>query len=94
MPLYEYRCNNCGEEFEGFRTIAERYNIACPKCNTPRPEILLGGNRQQVRLFPEGWFEHIAPEPIYISSRRQLREECEKHNCYSKYLDGYFGKKF
>lgn len=33
MPLYEYRCNPCGE-FEAWRSMAE-YNapIDCPQCN-------------------------------------------------------------
>ena len=30
MPLYEYRCNDCGGLTEAFRSIAERDN--CPPC--------------------------------------------------------------
>ena len=33
MPMYEYRCSKCGEEFELLRTISERDDDSeCPKC--------------------------------------------------------------
>ncbi|MEM8828638.1 MAG: zinc ribbon domain-containing protein [Cyanobacteria bacterium P01_G01_bin.19] len=39
MPLYEYRCDPCGE-FEAWRSMSE-YNspIACPKCDLPAVKI-------------------------------------------------------
>lgn len=32
MPIYEYRCNECGYEFEEYRGMADRYNVNCPDC--------------------------------------------------------------
>jgi len=32
MPLYDYKCNNCGHRFEDFNSIDNRYNATCPKC--------------------------------------------------------------
>ncbi len=32
MPIYEYRCEKCGEVFEALVKIGED-NTACPKCN-------------------------------------------------------------
>jgi putative FmdB family regulatory protein len=34
MPIYEYKCPDCGKRFEKFATIskAKADNIACPKC--------------------------------------------------------------
>lgn len=33
MPLYEYRCNECGEEFEKTLRFSEADRLpACPKC--------------------------------------------------------------
>jgi putative FmdB family regulatory protein len=39
MPLYEYRCNPCGE-FETWRSMSE-YNtpMNCPECDRPAPKI-------------------------------------------------------
>lgn len=35
MPVYEYICKKCGEEFEELvRSSSEK--IACPKCSSPK----------------------------------------------------------
>ncbi len=35
MPLYEYRCKKCNEQFELMRRLAERDKVAaCPKCGS------------------------------------------------------------
>jgi putative FmdB family regulatory protein len=40
MPLYEYRCERCGE-FEGMRSMAEAAEpSACPDCGEPSARIL------------------------------------------------------
>jgi putative FmdB family regulatory protein len=37
MPLYEYKCNDCGTCFELQRKISERDDLAnCPKCNSKK----------------------------------------------------------
>lgn len=37
MPLYEYRCQECGTPFAERRSIAERDNgICCPHCSAKR----------------------------------------------------------
>ena len=33
MPMYEYRCTECGDAFESFRRASERASpIRCPAC--------------------------------------------------------------
>jgi putative FmdB family regulatory protein len=35
MPIYEYRCNDCGEEFEKFlRSMSASKEVSCPKCGS------------------------------------------------------------
>jgi putative FmdB family regulatory protein len=35
MPIYEYRCSRCGEQFDRFvRTAAETRETACPACSS------------------------------------------------------------
>ncbi len=35
MPLYEYRCEECGEAFEMMRRFSEAdHSPACPKCES------------------------------------------------------------
>ena len=44
MPLYEYRCNPCGE-FEAWRSMSE-YNapIDCPQCNRTATKVFSAPN--------------------------------------------------
>ena len=32
MPIYEYRCNQCGEDFE--KLVYGSTTVACPKCSS------------------------------------------------------------
>ena len=39
MPVYEYRCGECGKKFQIVATIAEYdagLKAACPQCRSPR----------------------------------------------------------
>lgn len=35
MPIYEYVCEECGEEFEEL-VLGSRNQVACPKCSSNR----------------------------------------------------------
>ncbi|RPJ24451.1 MAG: zinc ribbon domain-containing protein [Chloroflexi bacterium] len=36
MPIYEYRCKDCGTEFEKILRFSEADQLpACPHCNSP-----------------------------------------------------------
>jgi putative FmdB family regulatory protein len=37
MPIYEYRCEECGERFELFvRSLSRQFEPTCPKCGSKR----------------------------------------------------------
>jgi putative FmdB family regulatory protein len=37
MPVYEYRCEECGEGFELFvRSLSQKADPVCPKCKSRR----------------------------------------------------------
>jgi putative FmdB family regulatory protein len=39
MPFYEYRCQQCGHEFEAMRPMADRDRpCTCPQCESTRAE--------------------------------------------------------
>lgn len=40
MPLYEYRCRECGKTFEELVTVAEQ-PVTCPACGSSDVERLL-----------------------------------------------------
>ncbi len=33
MPTYEYKCRNCGENFEVFVKSSEKGKVRCPQCD-------------------------------------------------------------
>ena len=45
------------------------------------------GKAPAVILFKEEWYEHIDENPIFITSKKQLRQECEKRGMIAKALD-------
>jgi putative FmdB family regulatory protein len=42
VPLYEYRCRECGERFEVLQRLGQGGDeLTCPRCGEPRPERVL-----------------------------------------------------
>lgn len=44
MPTYEYRCNNCGHQFEVFHAMTADPVGTCPQCNGPVTRLIGGGS--------------------------------------------------
>jgi len=42
MPTYDYRCRDCGHEFELFQSMKDRPKRKCPECGKPKLERLIG----------------------------------------------------
>ncbi len=42
MPTYEYRCNECGHQFEVFQSMKDGPKRKCPKCAKNALERLIG----------------------------------------------------
>ncbi|GBD29113.1 hypothetical protein HRbin32_00198 [bacterium HR32] len=41
MPLYEYVCRDCGQQFERLSTYAEADSVACERCGSPQVRRLV-----------------------------------------------------
>ena len=42
MPIYSYRCKQCGEKFESVRSMHENDDeVTCPKCGEKKPQRVL-----------------------------------------------------
>jgi putative FmdB family regulatory protein len=50
MPIYEYRCPECGTEFE--KLVQSQTVVACPSCESPKVSrrLSLFGTRSEGRL--------------------------------------------
>lgn len=90
MPFYDLECQgtpSCGEVRDAFMSIRETDSPTCPNCKASA-KILIRG--QAVNVFKEGWWDSLDPRgPIYIKSKKHLREECRKRGLTSHYtVDG------
>lgn len=83
MPLYNYHCVSCKVTFEQFSLMADRESCACLSCGEVAKQA---PSAPQFHRFPEGVFEHIAADPLYISDKRQLRGACDEHQVYAPNL--------
>ena len=55
MPIYEYRCENCGHEMEAIQKISEAPLVDCPACGAARLRKKI--SRVAFRLKGNGWYE-------------------------------------
>lgn len=85
MPSYSYKCED-GHELERTCSIAEMLEFEKqPTCTCGKATQRVYHSQKPVR-FHEGWYEHIGPEPVYITSAQQLADESRKHGNRSKYM--------
>ena len=55
MPIYEYRCGNCGHELEAIQKFSDPPLEACPECGRPALKRLISA--PSFRLKGSGWYE-------------------------------------
>jgi putative FmdB family regulatory protein len=55
MPIYEYRCENCGHELEAIQKISEEPLRRCPECDTDG--LVKRVSAAGFRLKGGGWYE-------------------------------------
>lgn len=55
MPIYEYRCDACGEMSEALQKVDEPDLDHCPKCGSPKLRRVMSAT--VFRLKGSGWYE-------------------------------------
>ena len=55
MPIYEYRCSNCGHELEALQKISDDPLVDCPDCGDASLQKQLSAPK--FRLKGKGWYE-------------------------------------
>ncbi len=54
MPIYEYRCADCGHQDEYLQKVSEPPNSVCPACGKPTFQKLLSAAGFQLK--GSGWY--------------------------------------
>lgn len=55
MPIYAYRCNACGHDFDRLQRLSDPDPDSCPACNDGTVQRQLSA--PQFRLAGSGWYE-------------------------------------
>lgn len=55
MPIYEYRCESCGEQLEKLQKLSDAPLEICPSCGKPELKKLISA--AGFRLKGSGWYE-------------------------------------
>lgn len=85
MPIYTVQCPSCNIKYDALVSVEDRHNILCNECNET-VEIVL--TAPKVHTFPAGYWDNLDINPVYIDSKKQLKEECDKRGLASHYLEG------
>jgi len=72
MPIYEYRCESCGEELEKLQRISDARLVDCPACGKPALRRLVSA--AAFRLKGSGWYE----TDFKKGGKRNLAESSDK----------------
>ncbi|GAA5219361.1 zinc ribbon domain-containing protein [Corallincola platygyrae] len=55
MPIYEYRCEDCGHQLEKLQRISDAPLVDCPSCSAPALKKMISA--AGFRLKGGGWYE-------------------------------------
>lgn len=53
MPLYEYRCKNCGHQFEKIQSFSAPDEKECPVCHGPLERLI---SAPAIQFKGSGWY--------------------------------------
>jgi len=85
MPLYDYKCLECGKTFDSFRKVEERMTVYCPECGFTNCEQLLTTFNSKV--FHDYIEHNIGENPIHIKSSQHLKDELKRREDKTKGME-------
>jgi len=85
------RCGWSGEILTQGKVHKGTIYDCCPGCGYAPIKVDYGRSIPRIQILDvEGWWEHIAEEPIYIRDKKHLMEECQKRGLTPRIaLDGF-----
>lgn len=81
MPLYEYKCPQCENEFEEAMSLQDYSPLrVCPSCNAPSPRKI-SAPRLQILQAGERKARERNEKAVFDPIRITRRHECNDANC-------------
>jgi len=71
MPIYEYRCESCGHQFDIIQKISDKKLTLCEKCNKHKLKKLV--TSAGFKLKGTGWYE-----TDFKNKKKKKTEKTEK----------------
>jgi len=85
MPIYDIKCQRCETLMRDVVQASDEPQPACA-CGGCFERVWIAASK--VHIFHKGYYEHLAPDPIYFSSRAKLKDYCKEHDLAMDYLEG------
>ena len=82
MPLYCYKCPECNETTEEYHMVKDRYNQRCKKCGV---EMNIEIQPIVSHIFHSFWHPNLTKKPVYVESKKHLKDLDKKYNTTSYY---------
>ena len=54
MPIYEFKCENCGHQFESLVFLSDTTDPTCPECHTGKVTKLMSAGSVRPKGIPSG----------------------------------------
>ena len=84
MPLYDFRCRECGAQEERYAGMDER-EAECSTCQGQMKRLITSKIHLQTDYASASFVTaDITGDPVRITSRKQLRSLCEAHDVRPK----------
>ena len=86
MPLYDFKCQSCGQKHELYAKIEER-NATC-ECGGNMDRLITSRYYAHSDLKPY-LDEHIGDKPVWVQSRKHRRQLMREHGVYEAHGKGW-----
>ncbi len=77
MPTYDYRCQQCGHEFELFQSMTAKLKRKCPECSEPKLKRLIGTGGAVI-FKGSGFYETDYRSESYKKAAEADKKKAEK----------------
>lgn len=85
MPLYDFRCEGCGKEFEYLCKIEEMEGVECSDCGGSCKALISHTSKNRDWFRPH-WNPNFDLDPVWVETKGKFKELCRRHNVTSRAL--------
>ena len=82
MPIYEYKCQECGYQFEKFQSFSDKPLNKCPKCKKKRIKKIL--HAPSIVFKGKGWYSTDSRPKKISKPKTRIKEKPKKEEVRKK----------